>query len=161
MKVPRYVNFKTQLNIFLKSVHFIDKFKLSLYPQARNSTIQLTLVGMFFIWTYKAFASWRWRKNFITKCNIWKYMYREVIIEPRVFFQQMSNHQNMRHIRNWYTCWRGSSRIKVHILWEVHKILQNLHRKFVLCSDSQIFDVEILQNFVAFSEYMNFNRNIM
>ena len=39
---------------------------------------------------------------------------------------------------------------KVHIFWEGHKILRNLRRRFVLCSNGQ--------NFVAFSEYMNFNK---
>ena len=35
--------------------------------------------------------------------------------------------------------------------------MRNLHRKFVLCSNGQIYSaVEILQNSVAFSEYMNF-----
>ena len=29
--------------------------------------------------------------------------------------------------------------IKVHIFWEGHKILQNLHRRFVLCSNGQIY----------------------
>ena len=28
---------------------------------------------------------------------------------------------------------------KVHIFWEGHNVLQNLHRRFVLCSDSQIY----------------------
>ena len=28
---------------------------------------------------------------------------------------------------------------KVHIFWEGHKILKNLHRRFVLCSVSQIY----------------------
>ena len=44
---------------------------------------------------------------------------------------------------------------KVHIFWEGHKILQNLH----LTLDGTTWDkskVEISQNFVAFSEYMNF-----
>ena len=44
---------------------------------------------------------------------------------------------------------------KIHIFLEGHKILQNLHQLFVLCTASHI----ILQNFVAFSEYMNFMRN--
>ena len=51
--------------------------------------------------------------------------------------------------------------VKVHIFWEDNKILRNLHRRFVLCSNCQLDSVkstvEILQNFVAFSEYMNFN----
>ena len=50
--------------------------------------------------------------------------------------------------------------IKVHIFWEGHKILQNLLQLFVLCTASKIL-VEILQNFVAFSEYMNFNKNTL
>ena len=29
---------------------------------------------------------------------------------------------------------------KVHIIWEGHKILRNLHRRFVLCSNGQICD---------------------
>ena len=50
--------------------------------------------------------------------------------------------------------------LKVHIFWEGHKILWNLHRRFVLCGASQI-TVEISQNFLAFSEYMNFNCQIL
>ena len=45
---------------------------------------------------------------------------------------------------------------KVHIFWEGHQILRNLHCRF----DWHFMDkstVEISQNFVAFSEYMNFN----
>ena len=44
---------------------------------------------------------------------------------------------------------------KVRIFWEGHRILRNLHLNFVLCTASQIL-VEISQNFVAFSENMNF-----
>ena len=29
--------------------------------------------------------------------------------------------------------------IKVHIFWDGHKFLQNLHRRFVLCSNGQIY----------------------
>ena len=32
-----------------------------------------------------------------------------------------------------------SELLKVHIFWEGHKILRNLHRRFVLCSASQIY----------------------
>ena len=45
--------------------------------------------------------------------------------------------------------------VKVHLSWEGHKILQNLHQLL----DWQFKDkllVEISQNFVAFSECMNF-----
>ena len=45
--------------------------------------------------------------------------------------------------------------IKVHIFWEGHKILRNLHLTFVLCSASRN-KVKIPQNFVVFSEYVNF-----
>ena len=41
----------------------------------------------------------------------------------------------------------GTSGGKVHIFWESHKVLRNLHFTFVLCSDSQ--------NFAAYSEYIN------
>ena len=41
--------------------------------------------------------------------------------------------------------------IKVHIFWGGHKILRNFYLTFALCSK-----VKISQNFVAFSEYMNF-----
>ena len=44
---------------------------------------------------------------------------------------------------------------KVHIFWEGHKILGNLHLTFVLCTVPVKSMVEISQNFVAFSEYMN------
>ena len=43
--------------------------------------------------------------------------------------------------------------VKIHIFWEGHKILRNLHLTFILCSVKS--KVKILQNFVAFSEYMN------
>ena len=46
---------------------------------------------------------------------------------------------------------------KVHIFWEGHKILRNLHLRLDLCTVVK-FKVEISQNFVAFSEYMNFTR---
>ena len=39
---------------------------------------------------------------------------------------------------------------KVHIFWEDHKILKNLHRKFDRYYIGQIYE------FVAFSEYTNF-----
>ena len=45
---------------------------------------------------------------------------------------------------------------KVDIFWEGHKILRNLHQLFVLCTASQM----IGEDFMAFSEYMNFNTNI-
>ena len=41
---------------------------------------------------------------------------------------------------------------KVHIFWESHKILQNLHLTFEWHKSK----VKISKNFVAFSEYMNF-----
>ena len=33
----------------------------------------------------------------------------------------------------------ASSSIKVHIFWEGYKFLQNLHRRFVICSNGQIY----------------------
>ena len=48
---------------------------------------------------------------------------------------------------------------KIHIFWEGHNILGNLHQLFVLCIASQI--MEISQNFLAFSEYMNFKITIL
>ena len=45
--------------------------------------------------------------------------------------------------------------IKVHIFWEDHKILRNLH----LTVHTVKSRVEILQNFVAFSECMNFTQD--
>ena len=47
---------------------------------------------------------------------------------------------------------------KVHIFWEGHKILRNLHQLFVLYTASQIIG-EFSQNSLAFLEYMNFNKN--
>mgnify|MGYP006864198437 CR=1 FL=1 len=41
---------------------------------------------------------------------------------------------------------------KVHVFWEGHKILRTLHLTFVLCSANQ----KQVEEFVAFSEYMNF-----
>jgi hypothetical protein len=46
---------------------------------------------------------------------------------------------------------------KIHIFLEGPKILQNLHLTFVSYVVAVKSKVEISQNFVAFSEYMNFN----
>ena len=46
---------------------------------------------------------------------------------------------------------------KVHIFWEGHKLLWNLHLTFVYTVDKS--KVEIWQNFVAFSEYINLHAN--
>ena len=43
---------------------------------------------------------------------------------------------------------------KVHIFWEGHKILRHLHCRFVFST------VEMLQKFIAFSEYMNIKKDI-
>ena len=52
-----------------------------------------------------------------------------------------------------------STTFKVHIFWEGHKILRNLHLtfgcKYVTNLDKS--KVKISQSFMAFSEYMNFN----
>ena len=45
---------------------------------------------------------------------------------------------------------------KVHIFWESYKILRNLHLTFDRWYIKDKSKVEISQNFVAFSEYMNF-----
>ena len=42
-----------------------------------------------------------------------------------------------------YSChgifWKKRLSSKVHIFWEGHNILRNLHRRFVLCSNGQIY----------------------
>ena len=50
--------------------------------------------------------------------------------------------------------------IKVHIFWEGHKILQNLHLTFVQYAVPVKSKVEISQNFVDFSENMNFKEQL-
>ena len=45
------------------------------------------------------------------------------------------------------------------MFWEGHKILQNLHLTFVHLVPVK-YKVKISQNFVAFSEYMNFSTAI-
>ena len=47
---------------------------------------------------------------------------------------------------------------KVHIFWESHKFLRNLHRRFVHVTVKSTVDIS--QNFVAFLEYMNFNNTL-
>ena len=54
---------------------------------------------------------------------------------------------------------RRKSHIKVHIFWEGHKFLQNLHRRFVLCSNSQTYG-EDFGNFCGLLRiliYINFS----
>ena len=50
---------------------------------------------------------------------------------------------------------------KVHMLREGSTILRNLHLTFVCICTVDKSKVEILQNFVAFSEYANFNQMII
>ena len=57
----------------------------------------------------------------------------------------------MEAVRTWrFFCMK----FKVHIFWEGHKILQNLHLTFVLLPVKS--KVKISQIYVAFSEYTNF-----
>ena len=56
---------------------------------------------------------------------------------------------NRRH------CLKLEIQNKVHIFWEGHKYLRNLHRIFVLCSNSQIYS-GYFAKFYGFSEYINF-----
>ena len=54
-----------------------------------------------------------------------------------------------------WTKYKWTHCFKFHIFWEGHKILQNcVDLSYVVMVKSA---VKILQNFVAFSEYMNFN----
>ena len=55
-------------------------------------------------------------------------------------------------------CQSSSLVCKVYIFWEGHKTLQNLQSRFVISMWVKS-TVGILQNFEAFSEYMNFNFN--
>ena len=45
---------------------------------------------------------------------------------------------------------------KLHIFWEAHKMFQNLHQLHICPIYCQSNMVRILQNFVNYSEYMNF-----
>ena len=47
---------------------------------------------------------------------------------------------------------------KVHIFWEGQKVLQNLHLTLTGTTKDKS-KVKISQNFVAFSEYINFTSN--
>ena len=49
---------------------------------------------------------------------------------------------------------------KVHIFWEGHKILRNLHRVDLSYVVTVKSTVEISENFMAFSEYMNFTMGV-
>ena len=63
--------------------------------------------------------------------------------------------------KKFFTLWENSFvtyRDKIHIFWEGHKILQNLHLTFVQYVVPVKSKVEISQNFVAFSKYMNFKK---
>ena len=51
--------------------------------------------------------------------------------------------------------------VKVHIFWEDHKIFQKLYRRIVLYVVIVKSTVDILQKILAFSEYMNFNENML
>ena len=55
-----------------------------------------------------------------------------------------------------HECITTEMTFKVGIFWEGHKILQNLHLTFVYSTYKVSLRIKISQNFVAFSEYMNF-----
>ena len=54
------------------------------------------------------------------------------VIDCAIFYTNL--HELLRQFKSW-TNWVNSG--KVHIFWEGHKILRNLHLTFVLCSASQ------------------------
>ena len=54
-------------------------------------------------------------------------------------------------------CIKTCGLLNVLVIWEGHKILQNLQQLFVLYTASQIIG-EFSQNSLAFLEYMNFNK---
>ena len=80
-----------------------------------------------------------------------------------IIFKYLPKVQNVNGVLNrivsCFKCMDEYSRTvwtcKVYIFWEGNKILQNLHRRFDWHYIGQI-TVEISQNFVAFSEYINF-----
>ena len=63
--------------------------------------------------------------------------------------------KRVSHGENLIQC-DGEKIVKVHIFWEGHKILRTstLLLSYIVPVKS---NMEILQHFVAFSEYMNFN----
>ena len=71
-------------------------------------------------------------------------------------FQRFTKHWCLPIWQSEMACWPEGNywNSKLHIFWEGHKILRNLHLTFshVVSVKSK---VEISQNFVAFSEYMN------
>ena len=86
-----------------------------------------------------------------------KYMKEAMVnkIAVTTYSWSMSCHMFVKYVNDMRL--RGFSFlfVKVHIFWEGHKILQNstVDLSYVV---PFISTVEILQNFVAFSEYVNF-----
>ena len=64
---------------------------------------------------------------------------RHFLIFPCMFLNPNKFFQFIRHEKPPGTSKKKHS-VKIHIFWEGHKILRNLHHRFVLCSNSQIYD---------------------
>ena len=82
----------------------------------------------------------KWSKLHCTKCIFWK----SILTLPLNFqFVRLCVYRYWYFWRNTLQCVKiiyedVFELLKFHIFWEGHKILQNLHRTFVLCSASQI-----------------------
>ena len=63
-------------------------------------------------------------------------------LKTKTSFRHFNKHRPT-HCLNWYWFIETDSVLenigKVHIFWEGHKFLQNLHHRFVLCSNGQIY----------------------
>jgi hypothetical protein len=93
-------------------------------------------------------------KGYLVKTQVWqltKYFYFELTHKYLLYLKLVSLLLALDRKRQSF-----GHEGKVHIFWEGYKILRNLHLtlSYVVPVKSK---VEISQNFVAFSEYMNFS----
>ena len=68
--------------------------------------------------------------------------YIKVVFEEVKFIQKSATKTNKHYLQSVALAWSKVKTsyefFKVHIFWEGHKILRNLHQLFVLCTASQI-----------------------
>ena len=90
-------------------------------------------------------------------------MYIFKMIEAFIFYSAHFRALGQKSKPNFISFWgkwdRGNLllKFKVHIFWEGHKMLGNLHCRVDRYYIGQIYSGDLLQKFASFSQYMNFN----
>ena len=114
-----------------------------------SASLSWSLKSWYFLWSFTIpLHLWKWTPNSV--CFVGKFRLHEFKtnrtckICTRVEWDWLSKIDSFIFEIFFYHYGLIS---KVHIFWEGHKILRNLHRRFVLCSNSQIYGGDFAKHF--------------